>query len=172
MALHKEIFARLQQAKFGKWDQGVCGTVERRSLDYDYVVLSIQPRELPAAARAILDALEAIAKGGISDERIEDARRRFVRNAADLFSSTRGAAVRAVSLAESDLPPEHATRAYQVWAKVTRDEVSAAARARLDRKQMRLVAVFAAPEVKEEVGKLGLGKVTVVRPAAAGGKKP
>jgi zinc protease len=169
LALQTSVFAKLGKA-LSTWTNGVCRTTERRSLGLDYLAFSVEPKDLAEATRVALEALDAAAKGDLPDDAIEGSRRSHLRFLGNAFVSAHDASERATVIALHALGPDALTRTFDAQAKVTGAEVRAAAKARIDRKQMRVVAMGTVEQARGEMAKLGLGKVTVVRRSA--GKKP
>ena len=170
-AMHATMLERVQKEIEGIEDV-LQFTTARRSLDVEFVLVSLRPGDVAKAARLVLETLDQAAKGELPDAAIEQARLGHLQHLEVGLASNLDVSLHVAFLAAGDLPPDTMTRRYQSWARATHAEVRAAARARIDRKQMRLVAVGPVASARDELRALGLGTITVVRPATKAARKP
>lgn len=169
-ALRTFVFDRLRAEIKTGWDNGLVYTFDRGDHPPNYVAVAIDAPELPKAARLILDALERAAKGEIPEALLDGERGHAVRHFEGLYASTEGAARRAAMTARFDLAPDALTRHQSARIEAGAAQFTAVARALLARREMRLFAMGEVASTESAIAALGLGKVTVVRGAATGGK--
>lgn len=116
------------------------------------------------AIREILSELERLRSEPVGEGELADAKANLIRQLPARFETASETAASLSYLAIHGLPlDEYATRP-QRFAKVTREQVQAAARRTLVSERIRVVVVGDAAVIKDDLGKLGLGEPVVKKP--------
>jgi zinc protease len=116
------------------------------------------------AIREILSEIERLRNEAVAEGELADAKANLIRQLPARFETASETAASLSYLAIHGLPlDEYATRPER-FAKVTREQVQAAARRYLVPERMRIVVVGDAAAIKDDLGKLGLGEPAVKKP--------